>query len=112
MSNKTKEILTKVFRKLFLAVLIAFTALYVSENAGYLEFRQHNKKVMTEEKIKQFESDIKEGKNIHLEDYVVNDTKNYESKVSKLGENISEQVEKYVVGGLNKTFKFLNNVLG
>ena len=112
MSDKQKEILTKVFRKIFLMVLIAFTALYISESAGYFQFEQHNKKVMTEEKIKQFESDVKKGKNINLEDYVVNNTKNYESKVSKLGESISNKVEKYVVSGLNATFKILNDVLG
>ena len=112
MSDKQKEILTKIFRKIFLILLIAFTALYVSESAGYFEYKEHNKKVMTEEKIKQFESDIKNGKNIHLEDYVVNDTKSYESKGSKIGESISKKVEKYVINGLNSTFKFLNNVLG
>ena len=112
MSDKQKEKLTKIFRKIFVAVLIAFTALYISENAGYFDYKEHNKKIMTEEKIKQFESDVKEGKNIHLEDYVVNDTKNYENKVSKVGESISKKVEKYVVSGLNTTFKFLNGVLG
>lgn len=112
MDEKTKKILTKIFKKFFLILLVGFTAIYISEATGYYEFEQHNKKVMTEEKIKQFESDIKEGKNINLEDYVSNDTKSYESKVSKFGESMSKKVEKYVVSGLNTTFKFLNDVLG
>lgn len=112
MDEKTKKILTKVFKKIFLVLLISFTALYLSEAAGYSEYKQHNKKIMTEEKIKQFESDVKEGKNLNLNDYLVEDTKNHESKVSKFGDMMSKEIEKYVVGGLTNTFKFLNSFIG
>ena len=112
MDEKTQIILTKIFKKVFLVLLISFTAIYLSEAAGYSEYKQHNKKIMTEEKIKQFENDVKNGKNLNLNDYLVEDNKNYESKVSKIGNTISKEIEKYVVGGLNNTFKFLNNIMG
>ena len=35
----------------------------------------------------------------------------YETKLSKFGDKMSNKVEKFVVDGLNNTFKFLNNVL-
>ena len=112
MDEKTEKILTKIFKKIFLVLLISFTALYFSEAAGYSEYKQHNKKIMTEEKIKQFENDVKDGKNLNLNDYIVEDNKNYESKISKIGDSMSKEIEKYVVGGLNNTFKFLNDVMG
>ena len=112
MNEKTEEILTKIFKKIFLILLISFTALYISDAAGYSEFKQHNKKVMNEQKIKKFEKDVSEGKNLNLEDYLVDDTKNYSSNISRIGNNISKQIEKYVVTGLNGTFKFLNSVMG
>jgi len=36
--EKVKKIITKVFWKSFLVLLIGFTAIYVSEATGYYEF--------------------------------------------------------------------------
>ena len=109
--EKVKKIITKIFWKFFLVLLIGFTAIYISEATGYYEFEQHNKKVLTEEKIKQFEEDVANGKNIDINDYVVTNEQNYETKLSKFGDKMSNKVEKFVVDGLNNTFKFLNSVL-
>ncbi|MBE6160075.1 MAG: hypothetical protein E7157_03390 [Lactobacillales bacterium] len=109
--EKVKKIITKVFWKSFLVLLIGFTAIYVSEATGYYEFEQHNKKVLTEQKIKQFEEDVANGKNIDINDYVVNNKQNYETKLSKLGDKMSTSVKKIIVEGLNNTFDFLNNIL-
>lgn len=112
MDDKTKKTISKICWKLFLALLVGFTAIYVSEATGYYEFEQHNKKVLTEEKIKEFEQDIKDGKNIDLNNYIENNETNYESKISKLGNQLSKNIEKTVVKGLDATFDFLNNMLG
>ena len=112
MDKKNKKLISKIFWKFFLGILIAFTAIYVSEATGYYEFEQHNKKVLTDEKIKQFENDIASGKNIDINNYMVEDNTNYESKISKIGEKMSNQIEKLVNGGLNTTFKFLSGMMG
>jgi len=109
--EKIKKIITKLFWKFFLILLIGFTAIYISEATGYYEFEQHNKKVLTEEKIKQFEQDVANGKNIDINNYVVTNEQNYETKLSKLGNKMSKKVQNLVVDGLDNTFKFLNNVL-
>ena len=70
--EKVKKTITKIFWKFFLMLLIGFTAIYISEATGYYEFEQHNKKVLTEEKIKQFEKDVKEGREIKVENYKIN----------------------------------------
>lgn len=110
--DKIKKIISKVFWKFFLILLIGFTAIYISEATGYYEFEQHNKKVLTEEKIKQFEEDIANGKNIDINNYIVNNEHNYESKISKIGNKISKKMENFVVSGLETTFNFLNGILG
>ena len=104
--EKIKKMITKIFWKFFLVLLIGFTAIYISETTGYYEFEQHNKKVLTEEKIKQFEEDIANGKNIDINNYVVTNEQNYETKLSKFGDKMSNKIEKLVVDGLNNTFKF------
>ena len=86
--------------------------MYISQATGYYEFEQYNKKIITEEKIKEFEQDIKNGKNIDVNNYVVKENKNYESKISKIGDEMSSYVESVVVSGLNTTFKYLNNLMG
>ena len=112
MSEKTQKILTKIFKKIFLILFISFSAIYISERAGYTEYKQHTKKVMTEQQIKKFEQALKKGENIDMKDYLVDTHKNYESKISRIGNTLSVEIEKYVVGGLNNTFKFLNEVMG
>ncbi len=111
-NEKVKKIISKIFWKFFLILLVGFTALYISEATGYYEFEQHNKKVLTEEKIKQFEKDVDEGKNIDINDYVVKESNNYESKLSKIGNKISDKIGNTVSKGLEATFNFLNNMLG
>lgn len=109
--EKIKKTISKIVWKMFLMLLVGFTALYISEATGYYEFEQYNKKVLTEEKIKQFEEDISNGKNIDINNYVVTNEQNYESKLSKLGDKMSKKIEKTVVTGLNGTFEFLNKIL-
>jgi hypothetical protein len=105
-----KSTMNKIFWKLFLILLVGYTAIYISEASGYYEFENHNKKVLTEEKIKEFEQDIKDGKNIDLDKYVDQEDTNYENNISKIGNKLSEKSEEIVVKGLNTTFKFLNKI--
>ena len=44
---------------------------------------------MTEEKIKQFEEDVKNGKEIKVENYVVNIKKDYSNKISNFGKKVN-----------------------
>ena len=56
--KKKQKIFNKVMTRIFLALLIGFSALYISEATGYYEFEQHKKVTLTEEKIEQFENDV------------------------------------------------------
>ena len=65
----------KIFKYVFVFLFIIFMTLYFSQLTGYYEYRNYQKMVMTEEQIKQFEQDIKDGKEVDIKDYTVNTVK-------------------------------------
>lgn len=110
-TDEKKKIASKIFWKVFLAFFIAFFALYVSEATGYYEFEQHKKVTLTEEKIKQFEKDVAEGKKVDITQYMGDREINYQNNISKTGLNLSENIGKAVQSGLEATFNFLNGIM-
>lgn len=106
-----KKLGNKICSKIFMALFIAFLALYLSEKTGYYEYEQHKQTTLTKEKIKQFEKDVADGKNIDIKDYTTEEAVNYETKISKAGLNISKSVGNVVKTGLEGTFKFLNDLI-
>lgn len=87
-------------------VITVFLSLYFSKyNMDYYE----NKNVLTEEAIKQFEKDMKEGKQIIASNYLPKE-KNYDNKISKIGIKTSEIIEKTFDKGLKVVMNYLNNI--
>ncbi len=107
--NKTK-IYNKIFWKLFLALLFGFGALYISEVSGYYEFQEHKQVTLTNEKIKEFERDIKEGKDINIKDYINEKEVNLDNNFSNAGIFFSETIGEWLQNGLEATFDFLGSV--
>ncbi|MDD2180777.1 MAG: hypothetical protein PHW32_00145 [Bacilli bacterium] len=105
------KLYTKIFNTSFIVLLIVFLALYLSQATGYYNYEQHKKMVLTEERIKEFEKDIKAGKDLNLENYLDNPTKNYQNKISGFGQRLSYNIGKYTKIGIKKTFGFLNKIL-
>jgi len=95
-------------RFIVLTIFAAFSFVYIMANMGYYEYRNHNKRLMTDEQIEKFEEDVKKGVELDLNNYVVNDTsiiKNQLSlKVSKFIGNISQKL-------IRKIFKILNKIV-
>jgi len=105
-----KKIINKFLWRCFLVLLICFTALYLSEATGYYEYEQYKNMILTKEKIKEFETDVKDGKNIDIKNYVETKVPNYSNNVSKLGLNVSNLINTFVTDGLNSIFKFLGDM--
>ena len=110
-TKENKKIIYKIFRKMFLAIFIAFTVLYFSQATGYYEYQLHEKVVLNQEKIKQFEQDIKDGKNINVDDYVTEEVANYGNNVSKLGLNISKGIGDTIKESMNSVFKYIGKMV-
>ncbi len=101
----------KFFKFLIVLRFIIYFTIYISEKTGYYEYKNYQKATLTREQIAKFESDVKSGKNVRLNDYVVNTNKNYQTSLSKMGSGLSEFLSKIVNKGINSSFDFLNKLV-
>ena len=85
-------------------LIFLFLGLYYTKGSGYYEFEQHKKMTLTEEKIRQFEQDVKEGIPIDSSKYLENDTTNYQNKISKI-------IEKTFKKGMESLFRFISKTI-
>ncbi|MDD2377340.1 MAG: hypothetical protein PHD10_03730 [Bacilli bacterium] len=105
-----EETVNKVFKWVFYGLFICFLIVYCISLAGYNEYQERQRVVLTEEKIKEFEQDIKEGKKIDVDNYLeVKTTFDKESK--RVGLKVSEAISKYTRKGIENTFRILNNIV-
>lgn len=91
-----------------LLIFLVFLILYISKESGYYEYKAHSKAALTQEQIKKFESDLSEGKNVTIDDYVVNDKVDYTTTVGDMGYKFGNLVEGFMNEGLKKTLKFFS----
>ncbi|MEG2351384.1 MAG: hypothetical protein RSA10_02815 [Bacilli bacterium] len=101
----------KWYRKFVWVLFLSFLVLYFSQANGYYERIQSKKSTLTEEKIKEFEEDVKKGKEINVENYVVNIKKDYSNNVSNFGLFTSEKIAKYFKKGLTTMFKAVDKMV-
>jgi len=87
-----------------------FLVLYFGQATGYYEYKTNRKTVLTKESIERFEQDIKEGKEIHYEDYKLKEKKNsnkLSNGILSISHYLEEQINKIIVF----TFKSLAKAL-
>ena len=105
MEEKKKK---HIFLKLILILFLIYFSLYLMDNLGYYNLST-KKTILTEEKIKEFETDIKNGKSIDLTNYIEYDT-NYENAYSDIGYNISISIDKILNKGISKIGKIVKKL--
>lgn len=98
----------KILKYVFFILFICFVIVYCTSMAGYYDYQQRQRVVLTEEKIKEFEEDIKNGKNIDIDKYVEEQNK-FDHVTKRIGLKISEVISKYTRKGIENTFRMLNN---
>ncbi len=103
MEEKKKN--KNIFLKCILILFLIFISLYFMDNLGYYNIATKNK-ILTEEQIKEFENDVKNGSSIDIKEYVKDNT-NYRNTYSNIGYNLSECIDNV----LNKGLKNLGNIL-
>ena len=105
MENKNKF---NIFRFIILCLLVSYSFVFLLANMGYLEYKNYNKRILTEENIKRFEEDVKNKKELDIENYIVKEnfiTKNQNSlKLSKLIGSVTRKT-------IQKIFKILNKIV-
>lgn len=93
----------KIFRTILLVLFIMFIALYVSAQAGLIDYQARNKTLMTEEAIKKFEEDVAAGNNIDIKKYIKDSNKKYNNGLSKATLKVSNSIGE----GIDDILKFL-----
>lgn len=101
----------KIFHGFIWFLFLSFLVIYFAQASGYYEEQNNKKATLTEEKIKQFEEDVKNGEEIKVENYVVNMKKNYENKLSTFGLFTSKFIAKYFKKGINGIFGGIDKVM-
>lgn|SRR5574344_276101 len=104
MENKKK---INYFSYIMVVLFFIYLILFIASNNGYYEYKNNAKKILTEEKIKQFESDLKTGKNVLLENYLEEENI-LKSTKKKFSLKISEAICEYTRKTITKTFEVLS----
>ena len=95
----------KIIKVLFMIIVVLFLSLYISK---YTNSYYDNKMIMTDEAIKRFENDLKSGKEIKSSNYLPKE-KDYNNKISKIGMQTSNFIEKSFKKILNYSIKYLES---
>lgn len=94
--------INKLIKIITMTLLISFFALYIMTSGGYYEYKLNNQNILTEEAIKQFEKDVKEGKQIIASNYI-KEQKTYSNKANILANELSDLISNIY----DKIMKFL-----
>lgn len=102
---------TKILKLIFIMCFVSYLTFYIAGQTGYYEYNARKKMTFTKEQIEKFEKDVKEGKNIDMEEYLKNTDKNYQNKISKATLSLSENISKITRKGINVIFSKLGNAI-
>ena len=94
----------KRFNRILFVLFLIFLAIYYSANVGLIDYQSKYKKDLTEEEIEKFEEDIKNGVDIDLTTYKVNEDR-FNNTLSRVTLKISNGIGSAFQGVLNYFFK-------
>ena len=95
----------KSLNLIILLIFIIFICSYYVSNSGYYEYHMQSKTILTNEKIKEFEEDIKNNKDIDLKTYLDNEDIDYSNKITNLIYKISDNSNKLARKCIKELFK-------
>ena len=93
----------KYLKLISIIILISFLSAYYISNSGYYEYRMQERTILTNEKIKEFEQDVKNKENIDIKTYLdtseiyyYNNMTNLMYKISDNGTKITKKIIKTI----------------
>ena len=101
----------KWFKIILLILFLMFLGLYLSANAGLIDYQAKYKNIMTEKEIERFEEDLKNNVNIDIKNYIKRDNKEYSNNVSKTTYKISRMIGNAVNDMLNIIFRGVDKAI-
>ena len=97
-----------IFKFILLCFIICFLVILFAGKTGYYEKKLRDNSILTEEQIKKLEEDLKKGKNVDISNYVINENKDYTTKLTSDVYSVSLKLEKTI----DKIVKFIFNEVG
>ena len=101
----------KIIKFIGVSIILIFLCLYVIEMSGYYDYNLQNKKNLTEEQIKQFEQDVKDGKDIDLDSYLKETTVDYSNQLTRTTSQASLKLNNYLKSIIANTFNLLGKFI-
>lgn len=96
---------------LFLKISVAiFFILYIMLENGYYETKLSKQVTLTEENIRKFEADVRNNKIVDIDNYKIEEEKNYSNKISRLGQKVTDSVGKVIIEGTSKLVDILKSL--
>ncbi|MBQ8891694.1 MAG: hypothetical protein IJ068_02385 [Bacilli bacterium] len=100
----------KIISYIPIMIIILFLGLFFSYQNGYYDKYMKDKIDLTNQSIEQFEQDIKDGKDVLLEDYLQKET-SYATKTSTASLKVSNKLEKIINNGIKYIFRKISSVV-
>lgn len=97
------------FKTLFILVFLLFLALFIASKTGYYEQSVKDKTYLTNKKLKEFEKDISEGKNVDAKDYFPKEV-DYSNVFTKSANNISNKIGLVVNSKAKNVWDFIKTL--
>ena len=98
-----------LLKLILILIFIVYICSYYISNSTYYEYELHRKTIITNEKIKEFENDIKNNKDISLKDYYEEEDNDYHNKITDFIYNISDKGVKVLRKGMKYIFKKISS---
>ena len=100
-----------LIKLIILIIVIIFISSYLISSSGYYEYTMQQRTIITNEKIKEFENDIKNNENIDLKEYLNKEEIDYSNKITTLVYNISESSNNLARKAIKYLFKKLGSLV-
>lgn len=98
------------FKRIIIFLFILFLINYFSVKSGYYESKIRENTIITEEKIKEFEEDVKNGNYVDLKDYTESDYVDTSNKLNIIGYKLGEGVDDFINNKVTKILKTIGNL--
>ena len=100
-----------IFKFIFMFLLVIYLCLYFTNMTGLYEYKNYKKMSLTSEQIEKFEQDVKNGKEINIDNYIVEEKTMHNNKIGNFEKKFSFKFSEVLTNTLTKTFNFLSKFI-
>ena len=98
------------FKIIFIFLFVIFLTMYISVGSNYYEYELHKKVMLTNEDIKKFEDDVKNNKEVDIDNYISSRV-DYSNSFSKASTKVSKETKKYIKQGIEGIFNIFSKMI-